>query len=100
MEGWVNVTRPKASPNRSSANTDVNRGPTTSEVGTARKEDGTSKADTIQAEKRANSMLKMAEPFVKSNPDVAKRRLQQLIEQYPHTKAAISAEFLLKKLEP
>lgn len=100
IEGWVNATKPKASPNRSIANTDVDRGPTTSDAGTARKENGTSEADTIQAEKRANSMLKMAEPFVKTNPDAAKRRLRQLIEQYPHTKAAISAEFLLKKLEP
>ncbi len=54
--------------------------------------------DHVQMEKKAASMLKMAEPFIKTNPAIARRRLHDLIKRYPNTKAAAEAEVSLKEL--
>jgi serine protease Do len=50
-------------------------------------------------EKSARSKLSLAEQFVKDRPEKAKERLEEIIKNYPKTKAAVEAKDLLAKLK-
>lgn len=47
---------------------------------------------------RADQALKLAKTFLENRPEVAKRRLQEVIQQYPNSDAAVEASELLKDL--
>jgi S1-C subfamily serine protease len=49
-------------------------------------------------EKAARAKLALAEQFIKDRPDRAKERLEDIIKNYPNTKAAQDAKNLLAKL--
>jgi hypothetical protein len=56
------------------------------------------KDDPEQAEQDAARKLKLAKELIDDKPEKAKERLQELIKQFPKTKAAEEAKQLLEKL--
>ena len=61
--------------------------------------DDDEKKSDAKREKAAQSRLKLAKAMMKKSRGAARRRLQQIVEKYPNTKAANEAAELLKKLK-
>jgi Tfp pilus assembly protein PilF len=59
------------------------------------------KREEIEKRKEADlqGKLRLAKRFLDTDPAVAKRRLQELVKQYPDTDEAKEATKLLRKLE-
>ncbi len=53
----------------------------------------------VDLEKQANRKLVLAKALIGKNPQAVRRRLQELIRDYPKTKVSEEARELLKKLE-